>query len=129
MCWLAFSSFLLLIVVGNILNSLGSHQILLCSYDLLRRVSQQSLSPEELSRFQISHPTIQSFLFEIIIADEAHCLRNPWTETSQAVFTLKGLNRLALTGTPVQNRVEDIWSLMNFVMPQFLGEPILDSIH
>lgn len=62
----------------------------MASYDLIRKIFQQSLLKEELTFLGVPEYTdIRSFLFEVIVADEAHCLRNPLTETSQAIFSLK----------------------------------------
>jgi SNF2 family DNA or RNA helicase len=80
----------LTLAIEHVLNSLAPNSVLLASYDLLRKISQQSLTTEELSTLNLPDCTdLRSFLFEVIVADEAHCLRNPHTETSQAIFALK----------------------------------------
>lgn len=67
-------------------------------------------------------PYLSTIEFEVIIVDEAHCIRNPNTAVAKAIFSLNGHRRLALTGTPVQNKVDDLWSIMTFLMPDFLGD-------
>ena len=61
-------------------------------------------------------------VWDAIILDEAQTIKNPLSKTTQAVFGLQGRFKLALTGTPVENRLEDLWSQMNFVNPGHLFE-------
>jgi SNF2 family DNA or RNA helicase len=56
-----------------------------------------------------------------VVLDEAQNIKNPSTKQSQAVRTLKADYRIALTGTPVENHVGDLWSIMDFLNPGFLG--------
>ena len=60
--------------------------------------------------------------FEVVILDEAQHIKNPESQVSRAAFRLPGIHRFALTGTPIENSVKDLWSIMNFVMPGYLGE-------
>ena len=55
------------------------------------------------------------------ILDEAQFIKNPNAAVSRAVLELRTTNRLALTGTPIENRALDLWSIMNFVNPGYLG--------
>ncbi len=55
-----------------------------------------------------------------IILDEAQKIKNPRTKMAKAIATLKSENRLALTGTPIENHLGELWSLFNFLMPGFL---------
>ncbi|KAL3945300.1 MAG: hypothetical protein SGBAC_000648 [Bacillariaceae sp.] len=55
------------------------------------------------------------------ILDEGHLLKNPKTLTSRASRRLKSEHKLVLTGTPVQNKVFEVWSTFDFLMPNFLG--------
>ena len=59
--------------------------------------------------------------FATIILDEAHIIKNYATKTSRAIMNLKGDFRLALTGTPLQNHMGEIWNLFNFINPGLLG--------
>jgi len=56
-----------------------------------------------------------------IILDEAQNIKNPQAKQSQAIRSLPGDNRIALTGTPVENRLLELWSIMQFLNPGFLG--------
>ena len=59
--------------------------------------------------------------FTTVILDEAQTIKNPEAQVSKAAFRLSGQYRFALTGTPVENSVKDLWSVMNFVQPGYLG--------
>lgn len=55
-----------------------------------------------------------------IVLDEAQNVKNPETKQSKAVRSLKAHSRIALTGTPVENNVVDLWAIMEFLNPGFL---------
>lgn len=57
----------------------------------------------------------------LIVADEAQAIKNPGAKQTKALKTIKASHRLALTGTPVENRISDLWSLFDFVSPGLLG--------
>jgi TATA-binding protein-associated factor len=59
--------------------------------------------------------------FVYCVLDEGHLVRNKRTAVSQAIQRLHGRYRLVLSGTPIQNGVSDLWTLMNFLMPGYLG--------
>jgi SNF2 family DNA or RNA helicase len=59
--------------------------------------------------------------FSILVADEAHLMKNAATAGAKTLKELKSLRRLALSGTPVENRLEDMRSLFDFVLPGYLG--------
>jgi len=59
--------------------------------------------------------------FDVIILDEAQAIKNADTAGAKAARLLRGQHRLALTGTPVENRVEDLWSLFEFLNPGLLS--------
>ena len=56
-----------------------------------------------------------------VILDEAQNIKNPTTKQAQAARSLAARHRLALTGTPVENRLTDLWSIMEFLNPGYLG--------
>lgn len=59
--------------------------------------------------------------WNVITLDEAHTIKNRDTKMSQAAMTLKGDMRVALTGTPLQNRLSEIWNIFQFINPGLLG--------
>lgn len=67
----------------------------------------------------------QTWLLEIdwqlVIIDEAQAIKNPGSRQTKAVKKLKAQSRIALTGTPVENRLSDLWSLFDFISPGLLG--------
>ncbi len=61
------------------------------------------------------------FPFDYIVLDEAQNIKNPGSQVSRAVKVLKSSNRLALSGTPIENNSMELWSIMDFLLPGFLG--------
>lgn len=59
--------------------------------------------------------------FDIAVLDEAQQVKNPDAQISKAVFKLNAIHRFALSGTPVENSLQDLWSIMNFALPNYLG--------
>ena len=64
---------------------------------------------------------LQGEPWDTVILDEAQAIKNPTSQTARAAFELKGTFRVALSGTPVENRLEELWSLMHFANPGLLG--------
>lgn len=87
----------------ELLDSLPDHpgQILITSYDLLRRDIEQ----------------YQNLTFDYQIIDEAQFIKNATTKAAQAVKQINSRFRLALTGTPVENRLGELWSIFDYLMP------------
>ena len=56
-----------------------------------------------------------------VILDEAQNIKNPQAKQTQAIRKLPAANRVAMTGTPVENRLSELWSIMQFLNPGFLG--------
>lgn len=63
-----------------------------------------------------------NIMFDVIIADEAHRISNPKTKTYKAVNNLCSKKRIALTGTPIQNKPLDIYGIINWLHPGYLGD-------
>jgi len=57
-----------------------------------------------------------------VVVDEAQNLKNPQAAQTRAILRLEARHRLALTGTPVENRLRDLWSIFNFLNPGYLGK-------
>ncbi len=88
----------------DVLNS-DDYDLMVTHYGLVRA------DVNELSQFE----------FDFVILDEAQAIKNPDAQISTAVRALKTKCRLALTGTPLENRLRDLWSIMDFVNPGFWG--------
>ncbi len=64
---------------------------------------------------------LKKITWGMVVLDEAQNIKNPETKQAQAAFSLQCDFRVTLTGTPVENGVGDLWSLMNFLNPGYLG--------
>ncbi len=64
---------------------------------------------------------LRRFQWDYVILDEAQAIKNPGTKQTKAVKALQAANRMILTGTPVENRLADLWSLFDFLNPGLLG--------
>ena len=65
--------------------------------------------------------TIQSIKWLAVILDEAQNIKNPEAKQTQAIRKIEAEFRIALTGTPVENRLSELWSIMHFLNPGYLG--------
>ena len=99
-----------LIISGNIeqreelIEKIKDYDVVITSYDLLKRDIDQ----------------YKNYNFKYVIADEAQYIKNNNTKNAKA---LKGLNsevRFALTGTPIENSLAELWSIFDFIMPGYL---------
>lgn len=64
---------------------------------------------------------LQHVSFGYAVLDEAQCIKNPDAKVTSACLAIRAQHRLALTGTPLENRYRDIWTLFRFLMPGLLG--------
>jgi SNF2 family DNA or RNA helicase len=88
----------------NMLQSLEEGDILITSYDLLKR--------------DISYYETIEFYTQVI--DEAQYIKNSNTQAAKAVKMINAGFKLALTGTPIENRLSELWSIFDYLMPGFL---------
>jgi superfamily II DNA or RNA helicase len=89
----------------GLLRETASHDLLVTNYSLLRR------DLEAWKRIPLG----------VAILDEAQNIKNPDAAVSRATLDLEARHRLALTGTPIENRALDLWSIMAFVNPGLFG--------
>ena len=68
-------------------------------------------------------PWLFSRLWDVVALDEAQAIKNPGAKQSRAAKKLRARARVALTGTPVENRLSDLWSIFDFLCPGLLGGP------
>ncbi len=89
----------------NLRKQIPQHDLIVTNYSLLRR------DLEELQKFD----------FHALILDEAQFIKNPGAQVTQSVKQMRANHRLALTGTPLENRLLDLWSIVDFIQPSYLG--------
>jgi hypothetical protein len=66
-------------------------------------------------------PWLQNIQWRVAVLDEAQAIKNPGAKQTRAAKTLDAATRIALTGTPVENRLSDLWSIFDFTHPGLLG--------
>jgi non-specific serine/threonine protein kinase len=66
-------------------------------------------------------PALEGMQWRVAVLDEAQAIKNPGTKQTRQVKKLKARSRIALTGTPVENRLSDLWSIFDFTHPGLLG--------
>jgi superfamily II DNA or RNA helicase len=71
--------------------------------------------------FRVDEAALTATSWNVVILDEAQNIKNPDSQIAQAVFSLRSKFKLALTGTPLENHLSDIWSQFNFLNPGLLG--------
>ncbi len=64
---------------------------------------------------------LREYKFNCVVLDESQAIKNPSSQTSRALLKIQSRNKIALTGTPIENTLLDIWSQMNFLNPGLLG--------
>jgi superfamily II DNA or RNA helicase len=88
-----------------LVTGLGSYEVLICSYGLLHQEAA----------------LLAGRAWQMVVLDEAQAIKNAETKRAQASLSLQAGFRLALTGTPVENYLDELWSLFGFVNPGLLG--------
>lgn len=68
-------------------------------------------------------PWLAEPLWRVVVLDEAQAIKNPGTRQTRAVKKLRAERRIVMTGTPVENRLGDLWSIFDFLNPGLLGTP------
>ena len=88
------------------INSINKYNLVITSYDLLKR--------------DIEEYKNRNYEFKYIIADEAQYIKNNNTQNSKVIKEIKADTRYALTGTPIENSLSELWSIFDFIMPGYL---------
>jgi SNF2 family DNA or RNA helicase len=91
--------------IGRNKNDLSGYDLILTTYGTLRRDAVH----------------FKDQVFDYVILDEAQAVKNARTESAKAVRLLRGNHRLALSGTPVENHLGELWSLLDFLNPGMMG--------
>ncbi len=84
---------------------------------LLKKYDLVITSYGSLVRFEV----LEGMQWRIAVIDEAQAIKNPGAKQTRQVKKLKAQTRIALTGTPVENRLSDLWSIFDFTHPGLLG--------
>jgi SNF2 family DNA or RNA helicase len=97
----------------------------------IHRGSNRIKNPEVIKRYGITITTYQTLVkdqftfgqidWNAVVCDEAQAIKNPSTSASRVIKAMKSRFRLAMTGTPVENGLSELWSIMDFVQPGLLG--------
>ncbi len=66
-------------------------------------------------------PWLATTPWRLVVLDEAQAIKNPAAKQTKAVKKLRAETRIALTGTPIENRLGDLWSIFDFINPGLLG--------
>ena len=88
------------------IKQIKKYDIVITSYDLLKRDIEEY---EELD-----------YIFRYIVADEAQYIKNNNTQNSKAIKRIKAQTKYALTGTPMENSLSELWSIFDYIMPGYL---------
>lgn len=86
------------------INNYKNYDLIITSYDLLKR---------DIENYGDKN-------FKYIIADEAQYIKNSLTQNATSLKSLKGKTKFALTGTPIENSIAELWSIFDFIMPGYL---------
>lgn len=90
----------------SLISDINNYDIVITSYDLLKRDINEYLK--------------QNYNFRYLIADEAQYMKNSNTQNAKAIKKISADTRFALTGTPIENSLAELWSIFDFVMPGYL---------
>jgi superfamily II DNA or RNA helicase len=85
-------------------------------------LEQQEAILTSYSYLRIDHMLFSKLSCSCIVLDEAQWIKNPESQLARAAFGLKAEMKICLSGTPIENRIEDLWSLFHFLHPSLLGE-------
>lgn len=88
------------------IQQMDQYDLVITSYDLLKRDIDLYLEKD--------------YTFRYMIADEAQYLKNSNTQNAKSVKKIKADTRYALTGTPIENSLAELWSIFDFIMPGYL---------
>lgn len=88
------------------INKINNYDIAITSYDLLKR---------DLDIYKE-----KNYMFRYLVADEAQYIKNNTTKNAKAIKEIKAITRFALTGTPIENSLAELWSIFDFIMPGYL---------
>lgn len=86
------------------IEEIGKYQVIITSYDSLKR---------DIDLYE-------NYCFKYVVADKAQYIKNNNTKNSKAIKTINAETKFALTGTPIENSLSELWSIFDFIMPGYL---------
>ncbi|MBN2875692.1 MAG: DEAD/DEAH box helicase family protein, partial [Spirochaetales bacterium] len=93
-----------------------------CSYfGTGRRLSKADVTLSSYETWLRDQKKLESRDWSLSVLDEAHYIKNPQSRRALAVKAIRTTRRLALTGTPVENNLAELWSIFDFTLPGYLG--------
>jgi SNF2 family DNA or RNA helicase len=84
-------------------------------------VEDADLTLTSYALLRLDRQMLQAQDWTWVVLDEAQYIKNPDSQTARAAFSIPARHRLTLTGTPVENRLEELWSQFHFLLPGLLG--------
>jgi superfamily II DNA or RNA helicase len=99
----------------KILNLTGSER-----HANLRKIKESDIVITSYALVRRDFKILRQFPFRYVMLDESQNIKNYESQTAQAVKQLSCMHRLALSGTPIENRLSEVWSAFDFLMPGFL---------
>ncbi|MFC0189691.1 DEAD/DEAH box helicase [Fictibacillus aquaticus] len=92
--------------------------------DLAENILKYDVLITSYTTAQLDELELSAYEWSAIILDEAQNIKNSYTKQSRSIRRLKGQHKIALTGTPVENRLLELWAIFNFLNPGYLGSEI-----
>jgi superfamily II DNA or RNA helicase len=86
-----------------------------------RKLTDATVTLTSYALLRLDADILRAKVWSYAILDEAQTIKNPQSQTARAAFALRARHRLCLTGTPIENRLEELWSLFRFCLPGLLG--------
>ncbi|MHA7964797.1 DEAD/DEAH box helicase [Paenibacillus sp. CAU 1782] len=103
----------------NVMLHYGSRR--LKGEELREAAARQDLVITSYSLAQLDEEELEGVSWNVLCLDEAQNIKNVYTKQSRAIRQLEARHRIALTGTPMENRLTELWSIYDFINPGYLG--------
>jgi SNF2 family DNA or RNA helicase len=88
---------------------------------LLKRAEEYDIVITSYSLFRSDINIYEKYMFSFCFLDEAQHIKNPAINLTKAIKSVNAKHRFALTGTPIENNLSELWSIFDFIMPGYLG--------
>jgi superfamily II DNA or RNA helicase len=112
-------------VVHNWVRELGRFrpELRVCTYHGPRRVldAEADVVVTTYALMRLDQASLGARTWDVVVLDEAQAIKNPESQSARAAFELRAKFRVSLSGTPLENRLEELWSQLHFTNPGLLG--------